>query len=560
MQKSNTRSSFVVLTISTMLGVLLLSACGDSTATPATSASTTAAATTAASTSTTAAAVTTAAPAVATTAAPAVATTAAPAAATTASTSKVAPAGKVTIGIGGEPSTLDPQSAEDGNERAVNDNIYETLLVRQPSDMQIAPGLAEKFEQKDLTTWRFTLRKGIKFHNGEDFNADSVVTSITRILDPAFKSEQLSFFGTLDSARKVDDYTVDILTKGPDPILPSRMYWMKIVPAKYSQTKDIAEKPVGTGPFKFVEWKRNQSITLTANDSYWGTAPSIKDVIIRPFKENSTKLPALKTGDVDLVTNLLPEQVSQAPKSAKTTGVEFPMIRLATRTGPLANAKVRQAINYAVDKESIIKNIYGGNAELAQGQILRPDAFGFNPEVKAYPFDPEKAKALLKEAGAEGLAFDLVGESGRWLKDKEVIEAVGQQLTKVGLKPNIKINEWSRYLDQLFATENPPHSIFVSNSNELFDADRAYSAYFACKGRVSSYCNDDVDKLLDQARAETDVAKRTILYKDAMKISRDDAAMLFLVNISDIYGMTQRLDWKPRHDGKILVTEMKLAK
>jgi peptide/nickel transport system substrate-binding protein len=543
-----------------MLGVLLLSACGDSTATPATSASTTAAATTAASTSTTAAAVTTAAPAVATTAAPAVATTAAPAAATTASTSKVAPAGKVTIGIGGEPSTLDPQSAEDGNERAVNDNIYETLLVRQPSDMQIAPGLAEKFEQKDLTTWRFTLRKGIKFHNGEDFNADSVVTSITRILDPAFKSEQLSFFGTLDSARKVDDYTVDILTKGPDPILPSRMYWMKIVPAKYSQTKDIAEKPVGTGPFKFVEWKRNQSITLTANDSYWGTAPSIKDVIIRPFKENSTKLPALKTGDVDLVTNLLPEQVSQAPKSAKTTGVEFPMIRLATRTGPLANAKVRQAINYAVDKESIIKNIYGGNAELAQGQILRPDAFGFNPEVKAYPFDPEKAKALLKEAGAEGLAFDLVGESGRWLKDKEVIEAVGQQLTKVGLKPNIKINEWSRYLDQLFATENPPHSIFVSNSNELFDADRAYSAYFACKGRVSSYCNDDVDKLLDQARAETDVAKRTILYKDAMKISRDDAAMLFLVNISDIYGMTQRLDWKPRHDGKILVTEMKLAK
>jgi peptide/nickel transport system substrate-binding protein len=146
------------------------------------------------------------------------------------------------------------------------------------------------------------------------------------------------------------------------------------------------------------------------------------------------------------------------------------------------------------------------------------------------------------------------------LKDKEVIEAVGQQLTKVGLKPNIKINEWSRYLDQLFATENPPHSIFVSNSNELFDADRAYSAYFACKGRVSSYCNDDVDKLLDQARAETDVAKRTILYKDAMKISRDDAAMLFLVNISDIYGMTQRLDWKPRHDGKILVTEMKLAK
>jgi peptide/nickel transport system substrate-binding protein len=541
-----------------MLGIILLTACGDNTATPATAANTTAAT---AATTAAAANPTTAVAASATTAA-AAATTAAVAttanAATTAAV-KAAPSGKVTLGIGGDPSTLDPQSADDGNERAVNDNIYETLLIRQAADMKIAPGLAERYEQKDPNTWRFTLRKGIKFQNGEDFNADSVVASISRILDPNLKSEQLSFLGDLDGSTKVDDFAVDIHTKTPDPILPSRMYWMKIVPAKYSQTKDFAEKPVGTGPYKFVEWKRGQSITLTANENYWGAAPAIKDVVIRPFKDNASKLPALKTGDVDLVTNLLPEQISQAPKSAKTTGVEFPMIRLATKTGPLANQKVRQAINYAVDKESIIKNIYGGNAELAQGQILRADAFGFNPDVKAYPYDPEKAKALLKEAGAEGLSFDLVGESGRWLKDKEVIEAVGQQLTKVGLKPNIKINEWSRYLDLLFATDNPPNSIFVSNSNELFDADRAYSAYFECKGRVSSYCNEQVDKLLDTARSETDVAKRASLYNQAMQIARDDAAMLFLVNIADIYGMTQRLNWTPRHDGKILVSEMKLA-
>jgi peptide/nickel transport system substrate-binding protein len=554
MQDKKRFRAITLLAICSILTLLALAACGDSTATPVpatTAAVTTASATTAAATS---ASVTTVGATAATTSAATTSTSA------TAATTGATPAGKIVIGIGGDPSTLDPQAADDGNERAVNDNIYETLLVRDAATMQIAPGLAEKYEQKDASTWRFTLRKGIKFQNGEDFNADAVVASVTRILDPALKSEQLSFFGTLDSAKKVDDTTVDIITKGPDPILPSRMYWMKMVPAKYSKEKDFADKPVGTGPYKFVEWKRGQSVTLTANEAYWGGAPAIKDVVIRPFKESASKLPALKTGDVDLVTNLLPEQVSQAPKSAKITGVEFPMIRLLTKSGPLANPKIRQALNYAVDKDSIIKNIYLGNAELAQGQILRSDAFGFNPEVKAYPYDPEKAKALLKEAGAENLTFDLVGESGRWLKDKEVIEAVAQQWQKIGIKVNLKLNEWSRYLDLLFATDNPPHSIFVSNSNELFDADRAYSAYFECKGRVSSYCNDQVDKLLDQARVETDTAKRTTLYQEAMKLSRDDGAMLYLVNIDDIYGLTTRLDWKPRSDGKILVKEMKLTK
>ncbi len=561
MHKWRLYRGFILLTLSTILGVLVLTACGDNTPTP--SASTGQAATIAASTQASNSVQTTAASATTAVSATTVASSTNAAAATTAagqSGTKSVPDGKVTIGIGGDPSSLDPQIADDYNERNVNDNIYETLLIRDPATLKLGPGLADKWEQKDSTTWRFTLHQGIKFQNGEDFNADAVVVSVTRIIDPAFKSQQASFFTTIGSAKKVDNYTVDIITQGPDPILPSRMYWMKMVPAKYSADKDFADKPVGTGPYKFVEWKRGQSITLVANDTYWGVAPAIKDVILRPYKEAAQKLPGLKRGEVDLVTSLLPEQLSQAPKSASIPGLEFPMVRMANKTGPLTDVRVRQAINYAIDKESIVKNILGGNAVLSQGQILRPDAFGFNPAVTAYPYDPEKAKALLKEANAEGLSFDLVSETGRWVKDKEVVEAIAQQLQKVGLKPNVKINEWSRYLDLLFATDTPPNSIFVSNSNELFDADRTYSAYFMCKGRASSYCNDQVDKLLDQARNEVDVSKRAAEYQEAMKISRDDAAMLYLYNVNDIYGMTTRLDWTPRADAKILVKEMKLTK
>ncbi|MBI4759258.1 MAG: hypothetical protein HY783_09735, partial [Chloroflexi bacterium] len=184
---------------------------------------------------------------------------------------------QVVIAIGGDPSTLDPQYADDGNERAVNDNIYEMLLFRDPKTMAIVPGLAESYKQVDATTWRLTLRKGIKFHNGEELNAAAVVFSVKRILDPAFKSQQLSYVEGITDAKAVDDYTVDIITSGPLPILPVRLTWLKIVPPKYAKEKaaEFPNHPVGTGPYKFVEWKKGDHVTLEANQAYWGGAPKI---------------------------------------------------------------------------------------------------------------------------------------------------------------------------------------------------------------------------------------------------------------------------------------------
>src|SRR5574341_2636642 len=334
---------------------------------------------------------------------------------------------KITIAIGSEPTSLDPQLKDDGGERAINDNIYETLMIRSPDGRQLEPGLAAAEPThpggKD-DVWEFKLRPNIKFSNGEAFNADAVVTSVTRIIAPAFKSEQAGFFSTITGATKVDDLTVDIATKGPDPILPARMYWMKMVPAKASSDPSFASKPVGTGPYVLKEWVRGDHITLDPNPSYWGGKPSVSEVTYKFVAEGGTRLSGLLAGDYDLVTNLLPEDVERAPKSAHVTGLEHPMIILNARSGITADPRVRQALNYAVNKDEIVTGIFGGLAKPDACQILSPSFTGFNQSLQAYPYDKAKAQALLQQAGAAGKQIELVGETGRWLKDAETIQAV----------------------------------------------------------------------------------------------------------------------------------------
>lgn len=468
-------------------------------------------------------------------------------------------AAEISIAIGSEPSTLDPQLRDDGGERAVNDNIYETLMARTP-DAELVPGLAAAPPtQVDQTTWEFKLRPGVSFTDGEPFNADSVVHSVERIIDPAFKSEQASYFGTIKSAKKVDDLTVDIITNGPDPILPARMYWMKMVPEKYSSDADFASKPVGTGPYELVAWDRGQDIILKKNPNYWGDAPSIDQVTYKFIGEPGTRLSGLMAGEVDLITNLLPEFVSSVPKSDAVQGLETSVIVLSTDNDATKDPRVRMALNLAIDRDALAKDLFGGYAKPAQGQTVNPKAFGFNKDLKPYPYDPAKAKELIKQAGAEGATVTLVGEAGRWLKDRETIEAVGAYWTAIGVKVDIKIYEFGEYLNQLFDKKHRPDAIFVQNSDELLDADRPMTSMYESGASYASNSDMAMAKEVQQARVETDVAKRAALYADITKKAYDEAYLVPLLNLEDIYGFSARLDWKPRIDGKLLVKEMKVT-
>ncbi len=465
---------------------------------------------------------------------------------------------QVTIALGSEPTTLDPQVREDGSERAVNDNIYETVMTRTP-DGTLQPGLAAEMPKLvDPTTWELKLRPGIRFHDGTPLDAAAVAYSIERVIDPKFKSEQASFFSTITGASKVDDLTVRIRTSGPDPIMLARLYWLKIVSPAHAASDRIGTAPVGTGPYRFVSWNRGRDIVLEANADYWGEKPRVQKVNYRFVSEPGTRLAGLMAGEFDLITNLLPEFIDRVPKAEHVQGLEHPIVILNADGGITKDARVRKALNLAVDKQALAEALFEGRAIVSPGQLLGSTHFGFNEKLAPYAYDPKQAKKLLAEAGAAGKKIQLVGTSGRWLKDREVIEAVAAYWQDAGLKVDVKIYEFGEYLNRLFDRNTRADAIFVVNSNEMMDADRSLSAYYKAGGVGASNTDAKLAELIDSARTEVDTDRRKAQYHEAVQRAWDNAYFVWLLNIEDVYGTSKRLNWKPRIDGKILVREMSL--
>ncbi len=465
----------------------------------------------------------------------------------------------ITIALGSEPTSLDPQLVDDGGERAVNDNVYETLLARTPTG-ELEPGLATDLPTRlDDTTWQFSLREGVTFHNGDPFNADSVVASVNRIirLIEAGSTDNDGFFSSLNGAEAVDDLTVNITTKEPDGVLPARMYWLKMIPASSEASDDLSDTVIGTGPYKLVDWTRGESVTLEANAEYWGGAPSITGVEYKFVSEGGSRFAGLLSGDYDLITNLSPADVPQAPKSATAQGQEHPILILDADDGITADPNVRLALNLAVDKDALANSLFSGFAVVDPGQLLSPSILGFNPDLEAYPYDPDQAKQLIDDAGVAGETITLVGESsGRWLLDAELVQAVAGFWEEAGLVVDLQLPEFGEYLDVLFDRESRADAIFVSSSNDILDADRQLSTYYQAGGIGSSNSDQALSALIDEGRSEVDEAARAAVYQEAVKIAYDNAYFVWLINNQDIYGLSERMEWQPRVDSKLLIKEM----
>ena len=469
---------------------------------------------------------------------------------------------RVMIALGSEPTSLDPYLVDDGGERAVNDNIYETLLTRTP-DGELQPGLATALPtQVDSTTWEFTLREGVTFHDGTAFNADSVVASVDRMVGLVADSgtDLDGFFGTLTGATKVDDFTVRITTAEPDGVLPARMYWLKMIAPDAADAEDLSDDPNGTGPYVFDSYTTGSSLTLTANEEYWDGAPEIGEVTYEFVTEAGTRLSGLKSGKYDLITNLAPQDVEQAPASAQVQGQEHPIIILDADEGITADPVVREALNMAVDKEAIAEQVYGGYATVDPGQLISPTITGFNEDLEPVPYDPDGAAAMLEQAGVAGETITLVGESsGRWLNDRELVEAVAGYWTDAGMTVDLQTPGFDEYLDVLFDRENRADAIYVSSSNDLLDPDRQLATYYQAGGIGSSNSDAALSALIDQGRSELDADARVPIYNEALQMAYDQSYFVWLVNNEDLYGLSERMDWQPRVDAKLLVKEMSVT-
>ncbi|MEO6156752.1 MAG: ABC transporter substrate-binding protein, partial [Ilumatobacteraceae bacterium] len=373
------------------------------------------------------------------------------------------------------------------------------------------------------------------------------------------KTDNDGFYSSITGAKKVDDLTVRITTAKPDGVLPARMYWLKMIPTSAEKVADLSDKPIGTGPYKFDTRTVGSSIDISTNPDYWGDKPSIAKVHYEFVAEGGTRLAGLKSGKFDVITNLPPQDVDQAPQFAQVQGQEHPIIILNADGGITKDPKVRQALNMAVDKEAIVKQVYGGFASVDPGQLLSPSVLGFNSTLQPYKYDAAAAKQMLIDAGVAGKTIQLVGENGRWLNDRELLEAVAGYWKAAGLDVKLNILEFGAYLKVLFDRNSRADAIFVSSSNDILDPDRQLSTYYQAGGIGASNSDATLSGLIDQGRQALEPAARAPLYEQAMKIAYDGAYFVWLVNNKDLYGLSKRVTWTPRVDSKILVKEMTVS-
>jgi len=478
-----------------------------------------------------------------------------------------APKGTLTIAQGIDADTLDPQVTSSSAVWSVTLNIYDTLITRD-KDGRLQPALSVSWRSLNDTTWEVKLRPNVKFHNGEPMDAEAVKFSIMRVLDPNFKSVFGTVLGTIVRVDAVDSLTVRVVTKAPDPILPSRlsMQHAQVLPPKYSDEagpRGLARKPIGAGPYKFVSWQKDEAITLEAVPDHW-RKPKIGKVIFKPIPEGASRVAAIKTGAVDIAAAIPPMDFASIHQGDKTFGIHTTsnrayLLNLDTLTfKPFQDRRVRQAINYAIDKQAIIKNTLNGYGKPIATSVI-PEAFGHNPKINPYPCDLEKAKQLLAQAGyPNGFEVGFDTTSGRYPQDKEIAEVISGQLAKVGIQVKLQALEWGAFYDGVKAKKRAPiHNIGMST--ELFDADNTFSLHFKAGTIWSRWNNPEFDKLVNTARTTLDEKVRQQALWKAGELQHDEAPMVFLHQISYLYGVNKRVkNWQPTSTEPILVWDASL--
>lgn len=468
----------------------------------------------------------------------------------------------ITLAIESEPTTIDPQVTQDGGMRRVMENVYERLIEHDLDDPSILlPRLAAELPTLiDDTTWEVTIREGVSFHNGEPFNAEAAKFAIDRELSPDLDSELLGQIDTITNVEVVDEFTIRITTVGPDPILPSRLYMIQMVPPDHTTNGDITAQAIGTGPYTMVEWVPGDHFDLAKNADYWGDEPQIDDVRFVFLPENQSRVNALQAGDVQMATGIAPESADDVPQLITREGLEYPYLRIKNYEGPTQSHDLRLAIAHAMNVDDYVEFIYANQAARVKCQPLGSGVFGYNPGLEDYPYDPERAMELVASSGYDGTAISLIAPTGRWLKFEELSEAINADLSAVGINIDFQLIAFDPWLDAFLVPfgEGQGDILMSSTSNEIQDADRL-SSLIGSGARVSSYDNDELEAAMTEARTTLDLEVRDQSYQDILATNCEDVGILPILTFLDSYGGAENLQWTPRYDGTARAEDMVLS-
>lgn len=434
------------------------------------------------------------------------------------------------------------------------------MILGQKDDGAIEPSIATAWKNIDPLTWQFTIRTDVKFHDGTPMTADDVVFSVKRGADIQYKYAITSRLDVIKDAVKVDDKTVNIITTRPDGILLKRMALVSILPKAYLEKvgdEVFGNKPIGTGPFKLTEFVPDNRIVVQAVPEHPFRKPTgVTTVTIKNIPDISARIAGLKTGELDMA-DTIPVDQADGLKSAGFTIIARDsggsssywvdtVVGKTPKTTPTADKRVRLALNYAIDKDLIAKNIYKGYTKPEQGQIIQPETFGFNPNLKAYPYDPAKAKALLAEAGyPSGFKISMASQTSS-AEINAMNLVIQDQLKAIGIELTIEpIGEYAVYRDYFYGVRQRTDIFAVGSliNTPALDADFAFIWFCTCQADPGRwhFNSPEYDAAYQASQVEVDETKRKALLQKAAEVMYNDPPVLFTVQTTILTAVSQKV-------------------
>ena len=480
-----------------------------------------------------------------------------------------APAGitrPVVIVQGTDVPTLDPMFAESGHFANIQKHMFD-FLISYNKKMEIVPDAAESFQMlPDRVTWQFKLRRGIRFWNGEPLDAKAVKFTFDRISTPELRRQGLTdpYVARVGLVRVdvIDDYTVNFVLRQPSILFLVYTTFNPILAPGYygrASVQEAAIKPMGSGPWIFKEWKKDDHITMTANPNYWKGKPAIDTLIWGAVTETSTRLAMLQTGAADVVADLAPEDIPRVDadpnlRGCKATGARRIHIGLPTNVPLYKDRRIRHAFNYAVDFDSINKALLSGVATGRMAVPVSGDQW-VDPNIKPYAYDAARATTLLREAGWNpATPVQIVTPVGRYVKDRELAQAVAGYLQRVGVRAEVQTLEWSLFSSRIFGTGfTTPY--LVGYGSRFYGPDDLAAVF--TPGLAGSEWSDNTEngpqakRLFDEMRTTFDVARQRALVHQISRIFVDEAPWLFLWKQTSLFGINRRLNWSCFSDDRL---------
>ncbi|WP_453960994.1 ABC transporter substrate-binding protein [Amorphus suaedae] len=467
----------------------------------------------------------------------------------------------ITVDLVDEPSSLDPQGNWNPDSYYVYRNIFDNMVTRDNAG-QIVPQVATSWERISDTEMKFELRDDITFHDGTPLTAEDVVFTIERMTDPDFGSPQLGQFNKIVGAKATGDHEVVLTTDGAYPVLLAQLVKLSILPKHVVEevgNDAFNQHPVGSGPYAFQSQQRGVSVTLKRNDAYWGDKGQFETAVFRAVPDASTRIADLQAGAADLVVSLNSDQARQLentsgvkPLIVQTERVAY--LGLNTLKPPFDDPRMRQAVAYAIDKQGIVEGILAGGQKVL-GEVLAPVSFGYVDGIEPYPYDPEKAKALISEAG--GPPAKIVFDTSP-VFDQRVVQAIQQMLNDAGFDVELNLMDLATYLQKVRNPNAEDRSTisFGRWSCACQDADGTLYPLLQSGSNWSRYQNPDMDKLLEEGRSSLDPDTRLAAYAAVHKKVKEDAIVIPLYQSAIIYGAQDALQWTPTANESFFLNRM----